>query len=132
MRTILFRGKMLKSGAWIEGDLRQYPSGAVAIKDNSFCHIIEVDPASVCQYTGLKDKNGKKIFEGDIVEQSWFDCVEPIDDSVGEVVYCENDCSFSVMDANKKEIVPLGRCHSYHWEVDVIGNIHDNPELMEA
>ena len=64
--------------------------------------------------------------------QNWYDYDEPRDDSFGKVVFCEYDCSFSVMDVNKDGFMPLGRCGSYHWEVDVIGNIHDNPELLKG
>ena len=90
------------------------------------------DPTTVGQYTGLTDKNGKRIFEGDIVAQNWYDYDEPRDDSFGKVVFCEYDCSFSVMDVNKDGFMPLGRCGSYHWEVEVIGNIHDNPEMLKG
>ena len=136
MREILFRGKRLDNGEWVYGSLLQ-----VEHEDGSFTTAIfhkkdaggdaEVSPSTVGQYTGLKDKNGKRIFEGDIVAQNWYDHDEPSDDSFGEVVFCEYDCSFSVMDIQKDGIIPLGRCHAYHWEVEVIGNIHDNSELLE-
>ena len=149
MREILFRGKSENDGQWVEGSLvitTIEPAFDAPVK----CYCIEdmtigvfpnefqsglsetVDPETVGQYTGLTDKNGKKIFEGDIVAQSWYDHDEPSDDSFGEVVFCEYDCSFSVMDVQKDGIVPLGRCHAYHWEAEVIGNIHDNPELLEV
>ena len=136
MREILFRGIMkyensrYKRGQWVIGDLVRLQDG-----NDGKPHIYgygEVFPDTVGQYTGLTDKNGKKIFEGDIVAQSWYDYHEPSDDSFGEVVFCEYDCSFSVMDVQKDGIVPLGRCHAYHWEAEVIGNLHDNPELLEV
>lgn len=141
MREILFRGKRLYDGEWVYGfyvhcadrwgrdkDLIQ----SLDLESGEFGFLHDIDPETVGQFTGLLDKNGKKIFEGDVVAQNWYDYTEPSDDSFGEVVFCEYDCSFSVMDVKKDGIVPLGRCHAYHWEVEVIGNIHDNPELLEA
>ena len=136
MREIIFRGKRIDNGEWIEGSYIHLNVNADFIcQGRSFNSLIpiklEVIPSTVGQYTGLTDKNGKKIFEGDIVAQNWYDHDEPSDDSFGEVVFCEYDCSFSVMDIQKDGIVPLGRCHAYHWEAEVIGNIHDNPEVLK-
>lgn len=134
MREILFRGKRIDNGEWVEGNLFCGNDGEVSITREEEACIPDywVRPETVGQYTGLNDKNGKKIFEGDVVAQNWYDYEEPRDDSFGEVVFCEYDCSFSVMDIEKDGIVPLGRCDAYHWEVEVIGNIHDNPELLKG
>ena len=144
MRDILFRGKRLDNGEWVEGwyqpettikhwnGIQETVGVTIAYKaEDGFLEDTLVDPSTVGQYTGLTDKNGKRIFEGDIVAQNWYDYDEPRDDSFGKVVFCEYDCSFSVMDVNKDGFMPLGRCGSYHWEVEVIGNIHDNPELLK-
>ena len=144
MREILFRGKRLDNGEWVYGsfcmDALEQFNGLCGVdgfirlydKGKEKMQTYEVDRETVGQYTGLMDKNGKRIFEGDIVAQNWYDYDEPRDDSFGKVVFCEYDCSFSVMDVNKDGFMPLGRCGSYHWEVEVIGNIHDNPELLKG
>ena len=141
MREILFRGKM-DNGEWVYGsfcmDALEQFNGLCGVdgfirlydKGKGKMQTYEVDRETVGQYTGLMDKNGKRIFEGDIVAQNWYDYDEPRDDSFGKVVFCEYDCSFSVIDVNKDGFMPLGRCGSYHWEVEVIGNIHDNKSLL--
>ena len=145
MREILFRGKRCDNGEWAYGyyvraDHHWHQHGVH--KDWIICgaaanggwfsihNRCAVQAETVSQFTGLLDKNGKRIFEGDVVAQNWYTHDEPSDDSFGEVVFCEYDCSFSVMDVKQDGIVPLGRCHAYHWEAEVVGNIHDNPELV--
>ena len=143
MREIIFRGKK-DDDEWVYGsfcmDALEQFNGLCGVdgfirlydKGKGKMQTYEVDRETVGQYTGLMDKNGKRIFEGDIVAQNWYDYDEPRDDSFGKVVFCEYDCSFSVIDVNKDGFMPLGRCGSYHWEVDVIGNVHDNPELLKG
>lgn len=126
MREILFRGKYAPSGAWIMGDLRQYPSGVKAIKANDMLHIMEVDPDTIGQYTGLVDKHGKKIFEGDIVvmtlpaaKMHWRAVCKFHSGAFGLVWHhmgVERWQAFAAI------------CNA---EYEVIGNIYDNPELAE-
>ena len=87
----------------------------------------EVIPESVGQYTGLTDKNGKKIFEGDIVKSCEYD-------DVYFVKYFDND-NYSAFDCVPD--VPLCECNGLSYLVNeegckVIGNIHDNPELLKG
>ena len=130
MREILFKAKRLDNGEWVEGYLVKYPS-AIQVGDCSPWYIqvppvdpddsggkYNVDPSTVCQYTGLTDKNGKKIFEGDIVrrETAYYGKHNVYDEPVVWEDDIEND-SFG-------EPYTSGYCiHGGNWEV--IGSIHD-------
>lgn len=126
MRKILFRGKRL-DGEWLEGNLATYPSGTYKIvittsKQPIFGTLKEVIPETVGQYTGLTDKNGKEIFEGDIVKGK--------DNSDKDIKVC------GYVDFMNGSFVVAGDLITrYRWidyELEVIGNIHDTPELLEA
>lgn len=126
MREILFRGKYAPSGAWIMGDLRQYPSGAKAIKANDMLHIMEVDPDTIGQFTGLADKHGKKIFEGDIVVMAL-----PAAKMHWRAVCKFHSGAFGLVWHH----MGVERWQAFasicNAEYEVIGNIYDNPELAE-
>ena len=128
-REKLFRGKRTDNGEWVCGDLLQdVESGICAIvsyvnlggniHDLSESCIFAVIPETVGQYTGLTDKNDVKIFEGDIVKNSRFNKIE-------EVRYI--DKRKRVMFCGINYIVDLEYINEIYYEV--IGNIHDNPEL---
>jgi uncharacterized phage protein (TIGR01671 family) len=133
MREILFRGKRLDNGEWVEGNAfipRPSLGGetCIVVQDalfHSFCY--EVNLETVGQFTGLTDKNGKKIFEGDIVHcTSWTD-------TANMVVIFENGEFRMVLCERFKEYIP--DCGFYAircYAKEVIGNIHDNPELLEV
>lgn len=134
-RKILFRGKRVDNGEWMEGSLLSFESGAPAIAQSksialfpkeksmiSIANCFEVIPETVGQYTGLKDKNGKQIFEGDIV-RSELDYHFHMVEFVGYEFY-----GWCLLDMRTQECQYI---YEYS-EIEVIGNIYDNPELMEG
>ena len=127
MREILFRGKRMSDGEWLYGSLlHANRKGATecCIHSDRYSHLI--DPATVGQYIGLTDKNGKKIFEGDIIATKLFG--EHIDKGV--VRYGQYNCS--CCDGVYGWYVDGGDIRDAEEIGEVIGNIHDNPELMEV
>lgn len=129
MREILFRGKDFSgtlSHPWIFGSLdtteKEYPSIIYLDRFGNRCRVF-VDPKTVGQYTGLTDKNGNKIFEGDILKNIESD----------EIIYiCYSGCSFRYSYNNSiygygVDDIEEGILTD---EFEVIGNIHDNPELL--
>ena len=133
MREILFRGKRVDNGEWIQGDLVQFlPHGIVRIVTQEPPYKdAEVDSDTVGQFTGLTDKNGRKIFEGDIIHleysQVFFGGVY-FGEYTAEVSYKEG-CFITDGINNGDEIeTPLSGFDND--ELEIIGNIHDNPELL--
>ena len=127
MREILFRGKLTANGKWSEGNLVVNKRGVCVITpdETPIGTYGQVDPETVGQYTGLTDKNGKKIFEGDILSE------RPLMNSVayvGCVKYSDENSAFEIVFDTGSSFV-LG---SYSKSYTVIGNIHDNPELLKG
>lgn len=125
MREILFRGKRMDNGEWVEGDLHKNT-------DFSKAHIhpvgervrsFDVIPETVGQYTGLTDKNGNKIFEGDIVELHF-------SGARGVVIFDKYCYMIEVHAFGRPFCKVIGE---YDKDVlEVIGNAHDNPELLKG
>ena len=123
MREILFRGKSIDSGAWVYGNLLQYADTTQIWygTDNGKWNCL-VDPATVGQYTGRDDCNGVKLFEGDIVKWTVAD-----EQFVGVIGYADQVFGVSIVPTNKGGlflcVIP---------ELTKIGNIWDDPELLEG
>ena len=152
MREILFRGKLKCDGEWVEGYYLKKEENKHYMVDKqepfySTPYFYEVIPETVGQYTGLTDKNGKKIFEGDIVKtQPFYD--RPYSDKrkskqfIGTVEYkirtFNGNSFYSKQDYQAewrlKFYDDFGKYTHYSWgelwDCEVIGNIHDNPELL--
>ena len=123
MREILFRGKRKLNGEWINGSLLVYGDGDcdICVPDGyDALDKFRVEPDTVGQYTGLTDKNGTKIFEGDIVD------ILNENEETGVIEWAPGEAMFVISSD--------GWCASFdnYWgkDVEVIGNIHDNPELL--
>lgn len=121
MREYLFRGKTIANGKWSEGTLLVTKQGCCITPDATV--YVAVDSETVGQYTGLTDKNGTKIFEGDIIDFS----DRSDGDGYGVVQYDANETEFGIEYDNIYE--SLGK-HYYPEDIEVIGNIYDNPELL--
>lgn len=146
MREILFRGKRLDNGEWVEG----YYAKANHIISEKEVHVIfhtdltlfphsefssyeEVDPTTVGQYTGLKDKNGQRIFEGDILKENYRVEGKHV---LHEVAFGESSFGTKRFVSGKLSdvCIPFDDCENSmcaERETEVIGNIHDNPKLFE-
>ncbi|MDB45345.1 hypothetical protein D1183_14675 [Listeria monocytogenes] len=127
MREIEFRGKIVGAEGFVYGKLlAPLASGNAYIaydvnEVGSFVYISrseKVDPETIDQYTGLKDKNGKKIFEGDICWEEHNECYGVVKFEEGKFLYVWENIAEDL------------------WEVadsiEIYGNIHENPELMEG
>lgn len=131
MREILFRGKRTDNGEWIEGCFLDKNNIGIFYDDTEefdcTVHIFSVISKTVGQYTGLTDKNGKKIFEGDIIK-----CISRFD--AKDMVVIFETAEFHLVDCQryKKYMECCGYKQFGTLETEVIGNIHDNPELLRS
>ncbi len=126
MREILFRGKRMDNDAWVYGDLqRDLDDGWVGIVgQHSRDPFFPVDPATVGQYTGLRDSEGDPIFEGDILS-AHFDPDYPEVESRYLVTF--RNVAFTLVD---KSGLFCDLSDGFEKQFKVIGNTHDTPRLM--
>ena len=128
-REILFRAKHIHAmdsnehlnGTWVHG----YLSDKNYINDKSLEGEFLVDENTICQYTGLTDKNGKKIFEGDILRHA--------DETILKTVWNDRKYGFAAQCVKGSVLLKdckWGLCEFESDEVEVIGNVFDNPELL--
>lgn len=126
----LFKAKRLDSGEWVTGNLvfSVYHKNDVCVGQyGNEVGIHEVDSSTICQCTGLKDKNGKLIWENDIIER--LDIHDIKGPSIGIIEYDVENTSFLIHWTDIANYSP-----TFHWKnrIGVIGNIFDNPELLES
>ena len=137
MREIKFRGKDKLTNQWVYGyfvgisgedaiiisaNQVNYDLGCIGVSECHYCDI-----KTIGQFTGLTDKNGKKIFEGDILKDDW--------GKIFEVIFTTSSCGFMVECIIAPSEFETGRyrigdvwCNT----ISVIGNIYDNPELLKG
>lgn len=122
---IVFRGKSLDNNKWYVGDLRQFSDGKVFIAYKNFA-MVRINLDSVGQYTGLKDKNGKEIFEGDILEHDG--------KVIGHVVGGVRGYCYDVIYKNPRYDPSWSLygtvVNDYKGNVEVVGNVIDNNDLL--
>ena len=144
MMEIKFRGKSVESGEWIYGDLIKGEHYYISTKDDFHYAVVSIDghmstfvniviPESVGEYTGLHDKNGKDIYEGDVACVPYIDCI--FGDLVGKDIDYDfkfvvnfKDASFVLSNKDRGNIY----INEFGINIEIIGNIHDNPELIHS
>lgn len=149
MREILFRAKRIDNGEWVEGNLiysfdvnEEFRAIIVPVKDSGMYEWnrnpdlgletwYKVDPKTICQYTGLSDKNGNRIWENDIVR-----CNRREKEAKYKLVWDKTYADFRIEKLNGLGIMPIcieeGNTPVFGRHYECIGNIFDNPELLKG
>lgn len=128
MREILFRGKSENTDMWVYGKLFESVASSFIIRNNNIIDLVQVNQDTIGQYTGIKDINGVKIYEGDILK-----CLDTDGDNYLSLVRYD-DGAFTI-DVNycDYDYTAIGWALSVDVDdVEVIGNVHDNPELLKG
>lgn len=138
MREILFRGKQVDTGEWLQGflsqsrNIKEKPAIlklCIEYEEKGIMMFGMVDPKTVGQFTGLTDKNGKRIFEGDIIKTKKYgkDVGHSNVNDYDIFVVKYEPAMFRLENHNRGFVLDDDRYSKY----EVIGNIHDNPELLK-
>ncbi len=131
MREIKFRAIDRHSGKWAYGlpasdtetvDYSEIPSLFVGATENEDCYLSEIIPGTLCQYTGLKDNNGKEIYEGDIVRTAL--------GYTQKVIWSDMYAAFVAVYKDKDRLNRSSMPYRVDCTDEIIGNIHENPELL--
>lgn len=133
----LFKAKRVDDGDWLVGYVVKYGHTGkekyyIVPSYASDLYAIEVDTSTICQCTGLKDNNGKLIWENDIVK---FDVYyyEKLESSIiSQIKWCNDLCALSLVVNSIGTRGTLGHLMGLNKEIEVIGNVFDNPELLES
>lgn len=135
MREILFRGKRVGNGEWVEGGYYENNTGKYIISPAFVAHL--TIPETVGRFTGLTDTNGRKIFEGDILRvtdehKEYITFVRCVDNTLCVDIFVDNT---GVLELDY-DYTAIGFAEDF-WKnqsckVEIIGNIHDNTELLEV
>lgn len=155
-REILFKAKRLSDGKWVEGYYIYHIKRTIcvfgdSVKPEDEQHVImqdgfsdwnmprdtvhyDIDPKTLCQYTGLKDKNGNKIWENDIVCTPYLDPI--FGDMINDTILKDYTWNVTFTDGcfcveNEDRIIVL-RCFTNGKNVEVLGNIFDNQEILKG
>lgn len=124
MREVLFRGKRLCNGEWLQGGIVERDDRAYIVGVSKSLRIdgVEVDPETVCQFTGLTDKNGVMIYENDLLS---------INQSAEPVIVKFEDFQWKYKNRNFGKYY-FHRLENIRSKYEAIGNIFDNPELLKG
>ena len=155
MREILFRAKQVNNGEWVEGNYANLkwcnniihvviPEGAEIDSGNTLYEAYEINPETLCQYTGMADKNGKRIWENDIVSCEHEKYLEdnpleilPFSDPIKykrnySVEFINTGSSYGYRLRNKSIHFMLTGNVIYNHNIEILGNVFDNPELLKG
>lgn len=133
----LCKAKRTDNGEWVIGYVVKYgytrKEKYYIVPDYaSDLYAIEVDPSTICWCTGLKDKNNKLVWENDIVKFDTY-CYEKLASSIiSQIKWCNDLCALSLVVNNRGTRGTLGHLLDLNNEGEVVGNIFDNPDLLES